>query len=261
MIDRPGARLTCEQQEMTAVIEIGDGTRRNSLGRAEWRALDLLVTRLSADPEVSVIVVASHGNTFSAGSDLNDWRGASHEEIEQSFDEMEACFQTIERSPVPVVAAVEGVAAGAGCQLALACDIVVMSATARIGMPIARLGILASKAFAVRLSRRAGTAVAADLYLTGRLLSADESRDVGLVTRVVPQGLARAEAIVLASSMASTPSAALSAAKAALAGSNSTRAGDSNETSAPVAAPSVSYDDFEPAVLAFFSDRGARSHG
>jgi enoyl-CoA hydratase/carnithine racemase len=202
-----------------------------------------------------VIVIASHGDTFSAGSDLNDWKGASHEEIEQSFDEMEACFQTIERSPVPVVAAVEGVAAGAGCQLALACDIVVMATDARIGMPIARWGILASKAFAIRLSRRAGTAVAADLYLTGRLLTADESRGFGLVTRLVPVGRARAEAISLATVIASAPPAALSAAKAVLGRVSSTRATDSYETPVPVAAPSVSYDDFEPAVLAFFSAR------
>lgn len=254
MTEQPRARVTYEQQETTAVIEIGDGRRRNSLGRADWRALDLLVGQISADPTVSVIVIASHGETFSSGSDLNDWKGASRVEIEQSFDEMEACFQAVERSPVPVIAAVEGVAAGAGCQLALACDLVVMSASARIGMPIARLGILASKAFAIRLSRRAGTAVAADLYLTGRLLTADESRSFGLVTRVVPPGQARAEAISLAGSMANTPSAALMAAKSVLGQLNSTRALRSRETSMPVAGPSVSYDDFEPAVLAFLSE-------
>jgi enoyl-CoA hydratase len=257
MMGQPPARVTYEQNESIAVIEIGDGTRRNSLGRADWRALDLLVERISADPALSVIVVASHGDTFSAGSDLNDWNGASREEVEQGFDEMEACFQTIERSPLPVIAAVEGFAAGAGCQLALACDLVVMSTSARIGMPIARLGILASTAFAVRLSRRAGTAVAADLYLTGRLLTADESRDVGLVTRVVPTGRARAEAVSLARSMASTPSAALSAAKAVLGRLNSTRIVDVTDSSVPVAGPTVSYDDFGPAVLAFFSPRAS----
>jgi enoyl-CoA hydratase/carnithine racemase len=257
MMGQPPARVTYEQNESTAVIEIGDGTRRNSLGRAEWHALDLLVGKISADAAVSVIVIASHGDTFSAGSDLNDWNGASREEIEQGFDEMEACFQTIERSPLPVIAAVEGVAAGAGCQLALACDLVVMSESARIGMPIARLGILASTAFAMRLSRRAGTAVAADLYLTGRLLTADESRDVGLVTRVVPVGLARAEAVSLAETMATTPPAALRAAKAVLGRLNSTRIPDSNENSVHVAGPTVSYDDFGPAVLAFFSPKAS----
>ena len=257
MMGHPPARVTYEQNELTAVIEIGDGTRRNSLGRADWRALELLVERISADPAVSVIVVAGCGDTFSAGSDLNDWNGASREDIERGFEEMESCFQTIERSSLPVIAAVEGVAAGAGCQLALACDLVVMSASARIGMPIARLGILASTAFAIRLSRRTGTAVAADLYLTGRLLTADESRGVGLVTRVVPAGLARREAIALARSMATTPPAALSAAKAVLGKLNSTRIPDSNKTSLPVAGPTVSYEDFGRAVVAFFSPRAS----
>jgi hypothetical protein len=146
MTDKAQARMKHDRHETTAVIEIGDGTRRNALGRAEWRALERLVGELSADPTVSVIVVTGRGDTFSAGSDLNDWADASLEEVEQSFAEMEACFQIIERAPVPVIAAVDGVAAGAGCQLALACDLVVMSSSARMGMPIARLGILASTA-------------------------------------------------------------------------------------------------------------------
>jgi enoyl-CoA hydratase/carnithine racemase len=257
MTAAPGTRVTYVQNEATAIIEVGDGSRRNALGRADWRELQRSVTRASDDPTIAVIVIAGLGDTFCAGSDLNEWAGANLEEIDGDFVEMEACFQAVERSPIPVLAAVEGVAAGAGCQLALACDLVVMSASALIGMPVARLGILASRAFASRVSRRAGTALAADLYLTGRMLSADESRATGLVTRLVPAGLARAEALSLAGAMAAMPSAALSGAKAVLGRVDSTRESDPVEETSPVAGPSVSYDDFDHAVRAFLSTRAA----
>jgi enoyl-CoA hydratase/carnithine racemase len=251
-------RITYGRQGTAAVIEIGDGTRLNALGRAEWRALAQLVTRISANADVPAIVLTGCGETFSAGSDLNEWAGASLEEVEGSFEEMEACFQAIEQSPLPVLAALEGVAAGAGCQLALACDVVVMSESARIGMPVARLGILASEAFIVRVARRAGTAMAADLYLTGRLLTAEESRQAGLVTRLVPPGLARTEAMSLADTIASIPSSALRAAKFALGQVTSTRGVEPSRSTLPVAAPSVSFDEFDRAVRGFLS---AQTHG
>ena len=248
-------RITCSSRGATALIEIGDGTRLNAIGRAEWRSLERVVNQFSADAGVAAIVLAGCGETFSAGSDLNEWAEASPEDVDQSFNEMEACFQAIEQSRVPVLAALEGVAAGAGCQLALACDLVVMSRTARIGMPVARLGILASRAFVVRVSRRAGTAMAADLYLTGRLLTAEESRQAGLVTRLVAPGGSRTEAMRLADAIASMPSSAVFTAKAALGRVNSTRDVDPSGIALPVAAPSVSFEEFEWAVRAFLADQ------
>lgn len=249
------AGITRSTHGTTALIELGDGSRLNALGRAGWRSLEVTVSAAASDPDVTAVVIAGAGTTFSAGSDLNEWSGSSLDEIERSFDVMEACFQTIEGAAVPVLAAVEGVAAGAGCQLALACDLVVMSQAARLGMPVARLGILASQAFAVRVSRRCGAAMAADLYLTGRLLTADESLRAGLVTRLVPPELARAEAIALAEVISATPSSALRAAKNALRCASPTSAVRGVETAGPVPAPRVSYDEFSTAVDRFFADR------
>jgi enoyl-CoA hydratase len=249
------AGVTRSSRGATALIELGDGSRLNALGRAGWRDLGAMVATASADPGVAVVVIAGAGTTFSAGSDLNEWSGSSLEEVERTFDVMEACFQTIEAAPVPVLAAVEGVAAGAGCQLVLACDLVVMSQAARLGMPVARLGILASRAFAVRVSRRCGTAIAADLYLTGRLLTAEESLRAGLVTRLVSPEFARAEAIALAEVISSTPASALLAAKDALRTVGPTSEVTRLESTGPVAAPRVSYGDFSGAVDAFLADR------
>ena len=99
--------------------------------------------------------------------------------------QMEAAFRAIEICPVPVIAQISGVAAGAGCQLALACDIRVVATSARIGMPIARLGIRPSPAFAARLVRVVGPAVAAELHYTGRLVKGPDAVTTGLANRCV----------------------------------------------------------------------------
>jgi enoyl-CoA hydratase/carnithine racemase len=249
-----GERLSCVRQGRTAVIEIGNEMRRNSLRRTDWKLLAGLVESLANEPGVCAIVLAGRGGTFSAGSDLNDWVGADLEEVEQTFEEMEACFQAIERAPVAVLAAIEGVAAGAGCQLALACDLAVMSESARIGMPVARLGILVSAAFVARVSRRTGKAMAADLYLTGRLLTAEESARGGLVTRVVPTGSARAEATRIAGSIVSTPPSALLAAKRALA-NEGLSCGSCSGTSDAVDAPTVEFVEFGAAIRTFLPNQ------
>lgn len=237
-----------------AVIEIGDGTRRNALGARDWHVLAGLVAWLPTEPGVAAIVVRGRGDTFSAGSDMNDWVDASFEEVEQTFRDMETCFQAIERSSVPVIAAVEDIAAGAGCQLALACDLVVLSEAARIGMPVARFGIQASEAFVARVSRRAGKAMAADLYLTGRLLTAEEAINVGLVTRVVSAGTAFATATTIATQIAAAPAGAISAAKSALSQVEPARVA-AGADAATTAGPTVAYNDFVEAIRDFLLSR------
>lgn len=198
-------------------LVVGDGERRNALGEDDWASLGRLVGDVGTGATgIRAVVVSGHGGSFSAGSDMREWVDAQRTDVERAFTTMEGCFRAIEDCPLPVVAAVEGVAAGAGCQLALACDLVVMAESARIGMPIARLGILASPAFAARVSSRVGPALAADLYLTGRLLAADEARAAGLVSRVVPDGSTTRRALDLAASIAARPPEAVAAAKAAI---------------------------------------------
>ena len=176
-------------------------------------------------------------------------------EVQSTFRYMEECFVALEQAPMPVLAAVEGVAAGAGCQLALSADILVMADSARIGMPVARLAILASTAFIARVSRRAGKAVTADMYLTGRLLSAEEARNSGLAARVVPSGTAVEAATAVANQViASAPRSALAAAKRALAQVEPTQVTGVADPAA-VAPSTVDREPFIAAIRRFLPSR------
>lgn len=242
------SRLHATRAGWVVTIELGDGARRNALGEQDWHTLAELIGQAVEDGARAVVLVG-HDGTFSAGSDLSEWDGADRATVERTFDAMERCFRSVEDAPIPVVAAVGGVAAGAGCQLALACDIVVMAESARIGMPIARLGIVASPGFAARVANRVGPAVAADLYLTGRLLDAHEARSAGLVARVVPDAEAPLAAAEIAAQIASVAPAAARAAKDAIhkvsQPERTIRCGQS--------APTVVLADFHSAVRSFLT--------
>jgi enoyl-CoA hydratase len=187
---------------------------------------------------------------FSAGSDMREWVKADLTDVTESFAAMEAAFTAIEELPVPVIAEVEGVAAGAGCQLALACDLRVFAATARIGMPIARLGILVSPAFAARLSVLAGPGAARELLYTGRLVPAAEAVRLGLVTRCVPEAELASATRRLVLSVTRNPATAIRAAKHAV---DAALAASRAAAKAQAGGPPVAYDDFQRGISAFLT--------
>lgn len=243
------SKVSVTRSASSAVVTIGDGRRRNALGSDDWTELTHAMTRLGADPDVHVIVLTGQGNVFCSGSDLNEWLDADAAEVCAALGQLERCFRTIEELSVPVVAAVEDAAIGAGCQLALACDVTVLSQSARVGMPVARLGILPSPAFVARLSTRAGSAVASDLYLTGRLLSAEEALRAGLVTRVVPPGEALASARAVAAQIVGFSSAAVESVKSVVRSVSRTHPGCAGSGQSPAVEPAA----LRSAVQAFLT--------
>lgn len=235
-----------------AKVTIGNGTRYNVLGVRDWTALERTFGELAADEGVRVVLLAGQGSSFSAGFDLRQWQGASRDEVDQAFDRMEAACTAIERLPVPVVAKVRGVAAGAGCQLALACDLRVADRATRLGMPVAWLGILTSPSFAARLSLLAGPGVARDLLYTGRLIDAAEAERFGLVTRCVAESQLDEVTAALVESIAAQPPAAIRAAKRAVGAG----LGPAIEAAQHAAGgPAVAYGDFQNSVTAFLRGR------
>jgi enoyl-CoA hydratase/carnithine racemase len=230
-----------------ARITVGNGQRRNALTVAGWAALERLVDDLAQRQEIRAILIRGRGDTFCAGSDISEWLDAGSEFIEESFARMEAAFLAIERCPVPVVAEIEGAAAGAGCQLAVACDMRYMARSARIGMPIARLGILASPAFAARLTALAGPAVARELLYTGDLLAGPAAQAAGLVNRSVPDEELHDAVNAVLGQICAQPPATVRAAKQAV---GATLAPMREATGHPDR-PAVSIDDFSAAVKAF----------
>ena len=200
-----------------AHVTVGDGSLRNALGVDGWDRLRRTAEELTGLPDLMAVVLRGAGGTFCAGFRLDGWLDADSDSVDASFAAMEAALQAVERIDVPTVAVVEGVAAGAGCQLALACDLRVAAPSARIGMPILRLGILCSPGFALRLTTLVGASRAKELLYTGRLLPAGQAADYGLLTEVAPEdGLDDAVARLVATLLAQ-PRTALVAAKAATA--------------------------------------------
>lgn len=244
----PAASLVSVRQAgPVARITVGNGQRRNALTVAGWAELERLVDELGEREQVRAVLIRGRGDTFCAGSDMSEWLDADPDFVEESFARMEAAFRAIERCPVPVVAEIEGAAAGAGCQLALACDMRYMAESARIGMPIARLGILATPAFAARLTALAGPAAARELLYTGDLLAGPAAQAAGLVNRAVPDAALHHEVNAVLDRIRAQPPAAVRAAKRAV-GAALTPMWDATEHNDT---PAVSADDFAAAVRAF----------
>jgi enoyl-CoA hydratase/carnithine racemase len=196
-----------------ATVRVGTGHRANALGGDDWRALADLFDGLGRDPSLGAVVVAGQGATFSAGSDMREWLGADPGRIDDAFAAMETALTAVERLPVPVVAQVRGAAVGAGCQLSCACDLRVVADDARMGMPVARWGILVPPSFAVRLSVLVGPARARDLLYTGRLVDGVEATAMGLATVHVPAEELEDTTARLVRSVTAHPPAAIRAAK------------------------------------------------
>lgn len=245
--------ITVYHDDRTAQVVLGSGNNYNALRREDWAALELTFRELAQDEDMRVVVVRGHGDTFSAGSDLREWAQASPDDVDESFARMEAACTAIEELPVPVIAEVNGVAAGAGCQLALACDLRVLADTARIGMPIARLGILVSPAFAGRLASLVGHGLARELLYTGRLVEAAEAVAMGLANRCVPESNLTVATATLVAEVCAQPRPALLAAKHAV---DVTLSASRAVAKAAVPGPAVSYADFRHGVATFLAGRG-----
>jgi enoyl-CoA hydratase/carnithine racemase len=156
-----------------------------------WGMYDALVEacdRADKDQAVRVLVLRSTGDAFIAGTDISQFTGFStaHHGIEYER-RLDAVIDRLERVSVPTIAQVQGVAAGGGCAIALACDFRVCSADAQFGVPIARtLGNCLSAANCARIADLIGPARTKDLLLTGRFIAVDEANALGLITRTVP---------------------------------------------------------------------------
>jgi enoyl-CoA hydratase/carnithine racemase len=159
---------------------------RNALTWGMYDALTAACDRVDADPNVRVFVVRAAGEAFAAGTDIRQFAefttGADGLAYERRLD---AVIDRLEEVTVATIAQVQGVAAGGGCAIALACDLRVCTPGAKFGVPIARtLGNCLSPANYARIVDLVGPAHTKDLLFTGRLLEADEAVSLGLVTRL-----------------------------------------------------------------------------
>jgi enoyl-CoA hydratase len=164
-------------------------------------ALDILEGSFPGDVR-AVVVTGAGDRAFSAGSHVKEFESQRGPNGRERHALESGVADRLARLPMPTIAAIEGNALGGGLELALCCDIRVASETSRLGLPEVRLAVTPGAGGTQRLPRVVGVARAKELILTGRVLTADEAERIGLVSRVVPAGEARAAADEIATEIA-----------------------------------------------------------
>ncbi len=200
--------------EGVRLLRINRPGRLNALNEVTLQEIAAALSGASADESVRVVVITGDARAFAAGADITEMQGRSAVEIRSSG--RPAYWQAIRTFPKPFIAAVSGWCLGGGNELAMCCDLIVAAETARFGQPEVGLGIMPGAGGTQRLSRAVGKAVAMDVVLTGRTLTAREALDAGLVSRVVPPELVLDMALELARVVASKAPLAVRQAKEAV---------------------------------------------
>jgi len=199
--------LLREDAGSVAILTLNRPAARNALSEALLTALGDALSAIAADGDVRVVILAANGPAFSAGHDLKELsaRRADPDRGRAYFKLiMMSCstvMQQIVRLPQPVIAAVQGTATAAGCQLVASCDLAVASSAAKFATPGVNIGLFCSTPM-VALSRNVARKQAMEMLLTGDMISAEEAARVGLVNRVVAPGSERAEVLALAHKIA-----------------------------------------------------------
>ena len=183
------------------VLTLNRPKQMNALNDALMDALGEALLRFDADEKIGVIVITGNAQAFAAGADIAAMAGWSYMDVYRS-DFITRNWETIRRVRKPVIAAVAGLALGGGCELALACDIVIAAEDARFGLPEIKLAMLPGAGGTQRLPRAIGKARAMDMCLSGRTMDVTEAQLAGLVSRVVPSDALREESIALATTIA-----------------------------------------------------------
>jgi enoyl-CoA hydratase len=190
-----------EREDPIAVVLLNRPQQLNALSDALMDELVSELQRLDRDDAIRCIVLGGSERTFAAGADIEELAATSA--IELYYARRIERWDTIRGLWTPLVAAVSGYCLGGGCELAMACDLIVASETARFGQPETSLGIIPGAGGTQRLTRAVGKATAMDVILSGRLLSAEEALSAGLVARVVAREACLDEAKAVAREIAS----------------------------------------------------------
>ncbi|TCZ53652.1 enoyl-CoA hydratase [Roseicella aquatilis] len=197
------AMVLREDRDAVAILTLNRPAARNSLSRAMIEALQAALDGIARDAAIRCVVIAAEGPAFSAGHDLKEITAHRMDpDGGRAFfaETMAACgevMQAVVKLPQPVIAAVEGVATAAGCQLAASCDLVVAAETAKFCTPGVDIGLFCTTP-GVALARAVPRKAAMEMLLLGEMVPAAEALRMGLVNRVVPRGEALHEALVLA---------------------------------------------------------------
>ena len=207
--------MQTERQDAVLVLRLNRPQALNALSTGMMAELAAALTAAQDDDTIRAVVLTGSEKSFAAGADIREMASLSFAEA-FTRDIYGAESRVLARFPKPLIAAVSGYCFGGGCELAMLCDLIFASETARFALPETGLGIIPGMGGTQRLPRLVGPALAMDMILTGRQLSAAEALAAGLVARVLPADQLLPQALEAAKTIAARPALAIRAAKEAV---------------------------------------------
>ena len=199
--------LLVSTENNVATVQINRPDVLNALNMALMIELVDALEALDRDKDVGCIVITGNERAFAAGADINEMIDVNA--MEMLYRDQFARWDRMRKIKKPMIAAVSGFALGGGCELAMICDMIVASETAKFGQPEINIGVMPGAGGTQRLTRAVGKAIAMEMVLTGRMISADEALRFGLINKIVPVEFYLREAINLAREVASKPPVAI----------------------------------------------------
>lgn len=218
-------------------------------------------TIASSEDVRAIVLKASGDKAFAAGADIHEFPQLTRESGVALVERGKVVFDRLANLDAPVICSIQGLALGAGLELALACDIRIAEKTARLGLPETGLGILPGYGGTQRLTRLVGPGKAKEIVLAGVLLSAEEAKECGLVERVVETGEAGSDGMKLAQQIASKGPKAVANAKKAIDQGIETTLAEAQKIETDLFAELVGTADMAEGVAAFMEKRPSRFIG
>ena len=207
--------LLLETHGPVLLIRLNRPEALNALNQLLMHELAQTLTEADANPDVRCIVLTGSDKAFAAGADVKEMLPMTYAGV-ASVDLYGPESAAISRIRKPIIAAVSGYCLGGGCELAMLCDFILASDTAKFGQPEVNLGLIAGMGGSQRLTRIIGKAKAMEMHLTARMMDATEAERAGLVSRIIPMPDLLAEAIKTATTIAAKSQMAIIAAKEAV---------------------------------------------
>lgn len=186
--------------DKVAIITLNRPAKLNTLSLPLWEELNPELSKLDADPNIHVLILTGSGKAFCAGADVNSFKSLTPGKVAVR-NPIEIWFSVLPKLHKPIIAAVNGLALGGGCEIAMMCDIIIADKNAKFGQPEIKLGLIPGAGGTQRLTKTIGKYKAMEMILSGESISAEIAKSLGLISRIAEKD-ALEEAIELAKKIA-----------------------------------------------------------
>jgi len=242
-------------------ITLNRPEKRNAMTVPMLMALRSVFHELAATTDVRAVILAGAGKAFCAGLDLKEMGLARKPDGTVDYPDIEDALHALEHCPLPTIAMMQGDAIAGGLELALHCDLRVAGASARMGMPLARIGLVVPYPLTQKLLDTVGTVKTKEMLFTGTLLDTESAQRAGLVTRVVPDAELESATRALAAEIAANAPLSIRTMKAAITEANAFRSLTPSPGLAAQSAATRRSEDLQEGLRAVFEKRRATFKG